>query len=101
MHKLGDAATVAPVRFLELLADPALDVNNVGEVVDGRPLACSERREADAEAEIVDVLLDDDVVSCNRDRRVDQELEEGFAGEGPAFGISVGSMALAWTKTGK
>jgi hypothetical protein len=81
---------VARICLFELLTNPCLDVDDVGKMVDRRLLARVERREADAEAEVVDVLLNDGVVGGCGYRWVDEQLEEGFASERPAFGISAG-----------
>ena len=61
------------------MPDPAPDVDNLGERVLRNFAACVELRVADAESEIVNVLVWDNVVEGWRDWRVGEELEKLFA----------------------
>ena len=70
---------MARIRLFQELPDPAPDVDNLGERVLRNLAACVELRVADAESEIVNVLVWDGVVEGWRDWRVGEELEKLFA----------------------
>ena len=70
---------MARIRLFQELPDPTPDVDNFREGVLRDLAACVELRVADAESEIVNVLVWDNVVEGWRDWRVDEELEKLFA----------------------
>ena len=70
---------MAQIRLFQELPDPVPDVDNFGERVLRDLAACVELRVADAESEIVNVLVWDNVVEGWRDWRVGEKLEKLFA----------------------
>jgi hypothetical protein len=89
LHNVADPAAVAVVGILEILSNPGLDVWDLWEGVTRRLLACVELRETNAEADLVYICVGNDVVSGNRNRWVDQKLDQTLRGKGPTLGIAI------------
>jgi hypothetical protein len=89
LHDLDNAAIVASIRVLEVLSNPLLDIGDFWERVAGCLLAGVELCEANAEAELVDVGIGDDVVCGGGNRGINQELDQALCGERPALGVAV------------
>jgi hypothetical protein len=89
LHQLADPTAVAAVSVLEVLADPLPDIGNLGEGVARCLLACVELSEANAEPNLVDVRIGNDVVGSRRDRWVHQELNQALGRQAPALGVPV------------
>jgi hypothetical protein len=89
LHDAADPAAVAVVGILEVLSDPSLDIWNLWERVARWLLACVELRETDAKTHLVNISVGDDVVSGDRDRWVDQKLDQTLRCEGPALGVAI------------
>jgi hypothetical protein len=85
LHEAGDSPAGPGIGLLQVLTDPRLDVRDLGERVPRRLARGVELGEADAEADVVDVVVDDGVVGAVGYGRVDEEFEEGLAGQGPAL----------------
>ena len=77
------------VSVFEILPNPSLDIGDLWERVARRLLARVELGESDAETELIDICVGDDVVGSSGDRRVDQELDQALGSERPAFGVAV------------
>jgi hypothetical protein len=89
LHNPHNPAAMPLIRIPQILPHPRLDVGNLRKRVARRFLARIELGEADAEAELVDVNVRDDVVCGGRDGGVDHECDEALGGEGPALGVAV------------
>jgi hypothetical protein len=89
LHDVADPAAVAVVGILEVLSNPSLNIRNLWEWVARWLLACVKLRETDAETDLVNISVGDDVVPGNRNRRVDQKLDQTLRGECPALGVAV------------
>lgn len=84
IDELRNSPARSAIRFTQVRTNPSLDVLNLWERVSRQRLAGVERGETHAEANILDVsVLDECVVGGRRERRVDEEFEEGLAGDCP------------------
>jgi hypothetical protein len=82
------------IRLFQVLSDPDPDVGDLRERVSGDLLASVELGETDAEAEIVDILIGNDVVDSGRDWRLGEQFQQFVTGKAPPFGISKGRLVL-------
>lgn len=76
------------IRFVQIFADPSLDIGDLRPLISGDSFASRKLREADAEARVVHILFDH-VVACTRQRRILEKLQERLAGVGPSSLVSV------------
>lgn len=67
-----------------MLTYPSLDIGDLRPVISGGTPNGGELGKAHTETHVVDVLVLDKVVGRGGKGRVFEELEESFAGEGPA-----------------
>lgn len=92
LHKLPDPATGPDIHLPQILPNPSLDILDFGKWILGHRLAGVESGEAYAETHILDIAVFDECgfVGGGGERRVDEEFEQGFAGDGPALlGVAV------------
>jgi hypothetical protein len=87
LYIAGDGAAISRISLLQVRADPALDIDNLGEVVLGDLLAGVELRETHTEPNVLDVRLGNLVAGTGDGWRVLQKLEQGLAGEAPSLGV--------------
>lgn len=80
---------MSAIRILQVLPNPGFDISDLWEGVPGRLLACVKLSEADAEADLVNIGIWNQIIGCGRYRRVDEELEQALCGQTPAFGVTV------------
>ena len=93
LHELTNTTVVPLVRIPQVLADPGFDVCDLGQRVLGRSLAGVESGKSCAEAELVNITVLDNVVVSLGERRVDEELQESLAGDGPAtLGVALDEL---------
>jgi hypothetical protein len=88
LHQCEDAAIVASIAFLQVLADPGLDIRNLWEWIFGLLLAGVQLGETNSEANFIHVRIRDDVISGSRNRWIDQKVKKSLGSEAPSFGIA-------------
>jgi hypothetical protein len=65
---------VANVRSIERILNPALHVGDLGERVPKRFFDRRELSEANAKAHVIDIMINDDILGCRRNRGVDKKF---------------------------
>lgn len=100
------------IRILEVRPNPRLHIHNLRESILGYLPASIQLCESDSEAEVINILISDDVVIRCRNWRIDEEFEKSLACECPSLLVTVdkrfgicqglgegydGSLAVEWS----
>ena len=101
LDKLAHSSTGASIRLSKICSDPDLDILDLGKRIGRQLPARIERSEANAKTDVFDIpVLDESVgITGQRKRRVDEEFEEGVAGNGPAALVEARDKGLAVGKS--
>ncbi len=89
LHKPTDPPRMSPIGCLQMFANPLLNVSDFWPLIRCDSLAGSKLCETDAEAHVVYVLVNNDVVGSTRHRRILKQLQKRFAGVAPTLHIFV------------
>lgn len=80
---------MATVRILQILPNPLLDIGDLWEGITRCFLTRVELSETNAEADLINIRVGNQVISRRGDGWVDKKLKQSLGGKAPTLGIAI------------